>query len=141
MLRRERGLIRLAAFRRGALARGVALLGVLGLLLQLALPLFHAPAALAVSSPAGIAWLGAAICGGADHSLPRQEGSPAAPAKPGLCPLCLALAMGGAVLLPSLAALLLGSAAVLVAGRLPALRARVLWLGLSALPRAPPVTA
>lgn len=137
MSRRKKGPIRLAACaRRRALRSTAAWLGVLGLLLQLCLPLVHPPAAAAP----GLSWLGGAICSGAGHPAAPDDGSAPAPGKPTLCPICLALALDGVFLLPTLAALVLARALFLRVRVLPAWSCGTLWLGLAALPRAPPVT-
>ena len=137
MSRRKRGLIRLAGSAQRRPVRSVAAwLGMLGLLLQLCLPLVHHPTD---AAPTGLSWLGGAICIGAGHPAP-DGGSVPAPGKPTLCPICLALALGGVFLLPTLAALVLALALFLVVRVLPAPPSGTLWLGLAALPRAPPVT-
>lgn len=139
MSHQHRAIRSLAVFRRGgSLRRLSALLGMLGVLLQLCVPLVHHPAD-AASAPA---WLKGAICRVAGESTPADDGSAPIPRKPGFCPICLALSLGGSLVLPNLAALALRERAESApVRRTPAIPRPAHWLSLAALPRAPPVMA
>ncbi|MGO8919434.1 MAG: DUF2946 family protein [Stellaceae bacterium] len=120
--------------------RGVALLGTLGLLLQLALAVVHDPAGARAAAPAGMPWLAGALCTGTGAAMPADDRSGPAPGKAPFCPICLALSLGGVFLLPVIAALAWVLAAALGEPALPAPTWHVVRISLGALARAPPVT-
>jgi len=119
------------------LHRGAALLGILGLLLQLALAALHHPAGAREAAPAGVPWLAGAICAATGAVKPADDGS--VPRKAPFCPICLALSLGGVFLLPAIAALAWALAAALSDPPLPAPVLRAVRVEFCALPRAPPV--
>jgi hypothetical protein len=138
--RLDSSLVSLAPFRRrGFLRRVAALLGLFGLFFQASLPLVDAAGA-AMTKHAGVFSLAGVLC--SSMRAPAKSAEPGAPAqKAPLCPICLALAGGGAFVLPALALLVLALAGTLL---LPALLAPCgarLYRSLAALPRAPPMPA
>ncbi len=125
--------------RRGTLRHAAALLGILGLLLQLAVGSVHVPVRAAVVAPAGMPWLAGAICLRTGSAAPADDGS--LPHKAPFCPICLALSLGGALLLPVIAALALALGAALRAPPLPSATGYAVHTGLGGFARAPPAAA
>ncbi len=134
MSRRPRAILSLAVFRRRGLARRAsALLGILGLLQLCLVPVLHSAAA-----ASGPAWLKGAIC----RAVPVvDDGAPAAPQKPRLCPICLALSLSDGLALPAVAALAVPRTPAIPIRSTPVMPRRARWLDFAALPRAPPVMA
>ena len=143
MMSRQQGAMpSLSVWRRHRAARSTAaLLGILGLMLQLCLPLVRLPMEGTPHRPAAPLWLAGAICTVSGKPLPANGGTAPLPRKASICPICLALSLGGSVVLPAIAALITALAVGVPLPLKPALLPRVGWLGLAALPRAPPVTA
>jgi hypothetical protein len=115
-----------------------AIVAVLGLLAQTWMPFFHHPPRAGVT-----AWLAGAIChvggsGGAGRpSDPAKTGSHKAP----FCPVCFALQLGGAFLLPTLGVLVTARMALSLAGRKPVSARLVVLCRTLAQPRGPPLPA
>lgn len=105
------------------------------------MPFFHHP-----PRAGSIAWLAGAIChvgGGGQADFPSGPGDPANTGrhKAPFCPVCFALQLGGAFLLPVLGAVSLATLALMLVGRRPP-STRLVVLGYTlAQPRGPPLPA
>ena len=102
------------------------LAALLALLIQMSTPLLHCPTQLGSSRALPASWLMGAICradaGQPKGSPERRDQSPRTPGKLVLCPICLALAVGGALILPTLVSVVLALLALSVRPRPVALR-------------------
>lgn len=79
-----------------AMRRVGAFLGMLALLFQMGVPLAHDPAGLGALAP----WLGLPLCHAAGAGAADPSPTAPAPGKSALCPICLGLAAGAALVVP-----------------------------------------